>query len=82
MLDATAKRVPVTISDMIDYLAQRPITVDRWWVACLIEWHEIELMAHKASVPDRPRHEVAPGNLKQYFDVLTKEYRSILSLLL
>jgi hypothetical protein len=36
--------IPGTISDVIDYFAQRLITVDRWRVARFIEQHETELM--------------------------------------
>jgi hypothetical protein len=38
------ERVPVTISDVTDHLAQRSITVDRSWVAHSVERYNTELM--------------------------------------
>jgi hypothetical protein len=72
--------IPATISDIIDYLAQKSITADRWWVARFVERHEAELTTQKASVLERSRHEVAPDGVKRYFDILRDECGSIPSL--
>jgi hypothetical protein len=71
------ERIPVTISDVINYLAQKSITADWWWAARFVERHEAELAVQKASVLERSRHEVAPGDVKRHFDGLRAERRSI-----
>jgi hypothetical protein len=67
------ERIPATISDVIDYLAHKSITVDWWWVARFVEYHEAELAVSKASVLERSRHEVAPDDVKRYFGILREE---------
>jgi hypothetical protein len=69
-MDQQRQRIPAIISDVIDYLAQKSITVDWWWVARFPERHEAELIIQKASVLERSQHEVAPDNVKRYFDIL------------
>jgi hypothetical protein len=74
------ERIQATISDVINYLAQKAITANRWWVARLIGRREAELTVQKALVLELSRHEVAPDDVKRYFDILREDYRSIPSL--
>jgi hypothetical protein len=67
------ERIPATISDVIDYLPQKLIMAARWWVARFIERHEVDLTVQKASVPEHPRYEVAPDDVKRYFDILRED---------
>jgi hypothetical protein len=71
------ERIPAIISDVTDNLAQMSITVDREWLVRFIERHETELMAQKAAILGRSPHEVAPDNVKQYFNILREEHRSV-----
>jgi hypothetical protein len=64
------ERIPVTLSAVIDYLAQKSITADRWWVARFVECHEAEPTVQKASVLENLRHKAAANNAKRYFDIL------------
>jgi hypothetical protein len=73
-------RIPATIYDVIDYLTQKSITADWWWDARFVERHKAELTVQKASVLERSRYGVARDDVKKYFDILRKEYRSIPSL--
>jgi hypothetical protein len=74
------ERIPATIPDVIDYLAQKSIIADRWWVARFVECHEAELTVQKASPLEHSRHEVAPNDVERYFGILREECQSIPSL--
>jgi hypothetical protein len=74
------EKILATISDVTDYLSQKSITVDRWWVARFVECHAAKLTVQKALFLERLRHEIAPDDVKKYFNILREECRSIPSL--
>jgi hypothetical protein len=57
--------IPETMSDVIEYFAEKSIRVDQEWPGGLIYRHETELTMQKASILEQSRHEVMSDNVKR-----------------
>jgi hypothetical protein len=70
-------RLPAMMSDFIDFLSAEGVTVDRFWVQNFVQRRKQRLCLQMAKVLEEAWHDVSPDDIKQYFETLSVQIRSI-----
>jgi hypothetical protein len=61
---------------VIDYLAEKSIFVNRFWVSCFVRRHSDKLAVQRAKPLEKERHEVSAEDLKAYLERITAHLTS------
>jgi hypothetical protein len=64
---------------VIDWLAEKSIVVNGFWVYCFVRRHNEKLAAQRAKYLEKERHEVSAGAFKVYIASITAHLTLILS---
>jgi hypothetical protein len=76
-LQAEQERQPVTFSDVIDYLGEKSVVVDRFWVYQFVSRHRQMLAVQRAQHLEEDRHDVPADDIRVYFESISGQITSI-----
>jgi hypothetical protein len=71
------ERRPVTFFDVIGYLAEKLIFVNRFWVHCFMRRHSAKFAVQRAKYLEKERHDVSAEDLKAYSASMTAHLTSV-----
>jgi hypothetical protein len=68
---------PVTFFDVIDYLGEKSIVVDRFWVHRFVDRQSQMLAVQRAKCLEKDRHDVSADDIRVYFESISAQLTSI-----
>jgi hypothetical protein len=80
VLTRQAERNPMTVEDVIEFMARDGRQVDRFWVYRFVEHNADKLALHEAVLLEEARQQVSADDLTRYFDVAAAHLNDVPSL--
>jgi hypothetical protein len=76
-LQRQQERQPITFSDVIDYLGEESMVVDRFWVYRFVSRHSQMLAVRQARYLEKDSHDVSADDIRMYFESISAQFTSI-----
>jgi hypothetical protein len=71
------ERQSVTFSDVIDYLGEKSVVTDRFWVYRFVSRHGQMLAVQRVKYLEKDRHDVSADDIRVYFESISAQLTSI-----